>query len=103
VVTLRHFPEEEILHAIALSEKEMLKNGIIAVGDICNNPSTISCKKNSKIDFYNLIETSGWLPQIAGKRFHLSKINYDEFLKNNLIASIVPHAPYSVSDELWKK
>jgi cytosine/adenosine deaminase-related metal-dependent hydrolase len=103
VVTLRHFPEEEILHAIALSEKEMLKNGIIAVGDICNNPSTISCKKNSKIDFYNLIETSGWLPQIAGKRFHLSKINFDEFLKNNLIASIVPHAPYSVSDELWKK
>ena len=30
VVTQRHFPEEEILNAIAVAEKEMLDNGIVA-------------------------------------------------------------------------
>ena len=45
VVTQRHFPEEEILEAIAAAEKEMIQNGIVAVGDISNNSLTLQQKK----------------------------------------------------------
>ncbi len=41
VVTQRHFPEEEILDAITQAETEMIVNGIVAVGDICNNLHTL--------------------------------------------------------------
>ena len=103
VVTLRHFATEEIFEAIDKAEKEMLQNGIVAVGDISNNNLTIFQKKKRNLAYYNFIETSGWLPQIASQRFDLGKIYYDEFINNNLKASIVPHAPYSVSNDLWGK
>src|SRR5437773_1152633 len=41
VITERHFDEEEILEAIADAEDEMLANGIVAAGDICNNTLTL--------------------------------------------------------------
>src|SRR5215471_21244142 len=44
VVTQRHVPEQTILSAIEEAENEMLMNGIVAVGDICNNALTISQK-----------------------------------------------------------
>jgi len=103
VVTQRHFAEEEILNAIENGENEMLLNGIVAVGDICNNSLTVLQKQKKKISYYNFIETSGWLPQIAGLRFEKSNIFYNEYINNDLKASIVPHAPYSVSQNLWKK
>src|SRR6188472_4192981 len=37
VVTERHHSEEEIFQAIEIAEDEMLNNGIVAIGDICNN------------------------------------------------------------------
>ena len=103
VVTQRHFAEEEILQAIENAEKEMLQNGIVAVGDICNNSLSLLQKQKKQLQYYNFIETSGWLPQIAATRFDKSNIFYEEYIKNDLKASIVPHAPYSVSQNLWKK
>ena len=104
IVTQRHFPEEEILDAIAIAEDEMINNGIVAVGDICNNTLTIKQKSRRKLAYYNFIEVSGWLPQIAKERFERSKTYYDAF--SSLPASysqfsFAPHAPYSVSNELW--
>lgn len=103
VVTLRHWEEEKMIEAIDSAEKEMLKNGIVAVGDICNNELTVFQKLKKNLACYNFIETSGWLPQVASKRFDLARFIYDEFETNNLGASIVPHAPYSVSNDLWEK
>ncbi|MDQ2719011.1 MAG: amidohydrolase family protein [Bacteroidota bacterium] len=103
VVTQRHFSEEDIFYAIENAEKEMLQNGIVAVGDICNNSLSLSQKINKNLRYYNFIEVSGWLPQIAESRFLKSKFFYDEFIENGLRASIIPHAPYSVSDNLWEK
>lgn len=100
VVTQRHFPEDEILQSIADAENEMLQNGIVAAGDICNNLFTLPQKLKQKLRYYNLIEASGWLPSVAVPRFSRSKEYYNEFSKH-LLASIVPHAPYSVSNELW--
>ena len=108
VVQQRHFPEEEILQAIEKAEDEMLANGIVAVGDICNNALTVSQKTKGRIYYHNFIEASGFNPAIAQQRFERAEKIYDQyeatptthqFLLRN---SITPHAPYSVSDKLWK-
>lgn len=104
IVTQRHFPEEEILDAIEKAEDEMIANGIVAVGDICNNTLTIPQKSKQRLAYYNFIEVSGWLPEIAEQRFNKSKAYYDAFChlsSVNCQLSLAPHAPYSVSNELW--
>lgn len=105
VVTQRHFAEEEILQAIKTAEENMLANGIVAVGDICNNTHTLAQKLQQKMAYYNFIEVSGWLPAVANTRFENSRAFYHDFaMQNETIAeytAIVPHAPYSVSAELW--
>jgi cytosine/adenosine deaminase-related metal-dependent hydrolase len=103
VVQQRHFPEEEILEGIRSGEEEMIQNGIVAAGDICNNILSISQKKKNKLRYYNFIETSGWNPQVATVRFERSKAIYDAFcqLGPEQYQSLVPHAPYSVSEDLW--
>lgn len=110
VVTERHHPEEEISIAIAQAEDEMLENGIVAVGDICNNTSTLSQKQKVRLYYYNFIEASGWVPDLAQLRFERALDLYKEFSQNSKLIplkagqnSIVPHAPYSVSENLWKQ
>lgn len=102
VVSERHFDEDEILSAMNFAEQEMKRNGIIAVGDISNNSLSVEQKRKKNLQYYNFIETSGWLPQLAQTRFEKTTTVYEEFTKNDLPASVVPHAPYSVSDDLWK-
>ncbi len=109
VVNERHFAEEEILNAIDAAENEMLLNGIVAVGDICNNLLTLPQKLKQRLAYYNFIEASGWLPTIAQARFERVLQIFNEFNRQPVPPrsgsnrqSIVPHAPYSVSDELWK-
>ena len=110
VVNERHFPEEEILDAIASAEEEMLENGIVAVGDICNNTTTLPQKKLQRLAYYNFIEVSGWLPDVAQIRFERSMRFYEVFGEkvklqtpnSKLLTSLSPHAPYSVSNDLWE-
>ena len=103
IVSQRHAREEEILQEISNAETEMITNGIIAVGDICNNALTIPQKIKRNLDYYNFIETSGWLPEIASFRFEKSMEVWQRFEDNKLKASVVAHAPYSVSENLWEK
>ncbi len=107
IVTERHHPEEEILRAISDAEDEMLQNGIVAVGDICNNALTIPQKQKARLAYYNFIESSGWLPSIAESRFERAKTLLEQYETVNrqlstVNCSIVPHAPYSVSENLWQ-
>ncbi|MEO7311192.1 MAG: amidohydrolase family protein [Chitinophagaceae bacterium] len=106
IVTQRHLPEEAISSAIITAEDEMLKNGIVAVGDICNNNSTLFQKQKGRLAYYNFLEVSGWLPEMADARFQRSKGVYDTF--NALPGEsnkqqFAAHAPYSVSPALWEK
>ena len=107
IVNERNFPEEAILDAIAGAETEMMANGIMAVGDICNNTLTLAQKKLQNLAYYNFIEVSGWLPQLAQTRLERSfdicrQFNNQSYLPGNHVnTSLSPHAPYSVSDELW--
>lgn len=109
VVTERNHEEQEILQSIEKAEDEMLRNGIVAVGDICNNTLTLQQKERGRLHYYNFIEASGWLPHVAGNRFERASAIFKSYLQashtatNLMQSSIVPHAPYSVSEELWRK
>ncbi len=106
IVTERHYAEEEILQAISDAEDEMLQNGIVAVGDICNNSLTITQKQKGRLAYYNFIESGGWLPSVAEMRFQRAKELLELFqssIQHPASSSIVPHAPYSVSNDLWEK
>lgn len=103
VVTERFFDEKEILDSMEWAQKEMVTNGIVAVGDICNNTLSLEEKKRGLLDYYNFIEVSGWNPPVATMRFEKSKSYYDDFIRNGQKSSLVPHAPYSVSRQLWGK
>ena len=104
VVTERHHAEEEIMQAIADAEEEMIRNGIVAVGDICNNTLTIPQKAKGQLRYYNFIEASGWSPAVAQARFQHTSAIYETYVHELKLsaASIVPHAPYSVSTQLWQ-
>ncbi len=102
VVTERHFPEDVILSAIEEAERSMIENGIVAIGDICNNTSTLTQKRRRNLRYYNFIEASGWNPAVASQRFERSLEFYNSFFEWFDDTSIVPHAPYSVSEELWE-
>jgi cytosine/adenosine deaminase-related metal-dependent hydrolase len=109
VVTERGASDEEIEEAIINAEEEMIDNGIVAVGDICNNISTIRQKAKGRLHYYNFIEASGWLPAFSQARFERAKALFTAFAdqlttgKARADNSIVPHAPYSVSADLWQR
>lgn len=102
VVNERHYEEPEILSAIEKAEEEMLHTGIVAVGDICNNTLTIPQKLKGRLMYHNFIEASGFPPPVAETRFNRSADFYNEYSKRLPSNSIVPHAPYSVSSDMFR-
>lgn len=109
IVNERHFPEEQILDAIAQGEAAMLQGGIVAVGDISNNALTAAQKQKRNLAYHTFVEISGWKPVIAEPRFTNAQNVMEQFRLieaaaslNPLKSSFSPHAPYSVSNELWQ-
>jgi cytosine/adenosine deaminase-related metal-dependent hydrolase len=97
------------LEAIADGEAEMLQEGIVAVGDISNNALTAAQKQKGHLAYHTFIEISGWKPAIAESRFANAQNVMEQFRLieaaaslNPLKSSFSPHAPYSVSKELWQ-
>ena len=92
-------PMGNVAAAIAAAEQEMLDGGIVAVGDICNTTDTLEQKRKGRLTYYNFIETIGFAEQGAAARFAQSLAICELFGE---AASIVPHAPYSVSPALFR-
>ena len=102
VIFERNIDEATIVAAIETAEDDMFKNGIVAVGDICNNAITIAQKSRYRLQYQNFIETSGFIGSIAASRFASSEGIYKVFSALLPANSIVPHAPYSVSPPLFE-
>ncbi len=115
VVQKRAASPKTIQNAIRRAEAEMVKNGIVAVGDISNVTDTFAQKAKGNIRYYTFVEMFDFLQDAAAdaeyekynavfealqpqkNNYQLSTINY-KFNKSR-----VPHAPYSVSKKLFQK
>jgi cytosine/adenosine deaminase-related metal-dependent hydrolase len=105
VVKYRNVSEEEIQEAIINADREMWKNGIVAVGDICNKNDTKITKDHSPIRYYSFVEMFDFLQDNnAENTFQHYKTIFDEQSDlNGNRKSMVPHAPYTVSKSLFKR
>ncbi len=100
IITQREAKNEEILAAMQLADAAMLANGIVAVGDISNKICSKQVKENSKIYYHTFIEVMGFNPANAEKIFNNALQLKQDF--EPLTTAIVPHAPYSVANKLFK-
>ncbi len=98
ILAQRQQTESEIIEAMESADQEMFDNGIVAVGDIANLLISKSIKLKSKIYYHTFVEVFGF------NRPSKPIIEAGLQLKNDfkpLKASVVPHAPYSVSSTLF--
>lgn len=105
VVTQRAAAAEVIADAIEQAEKEMIDGGIVAVGDISNVTDTFFQKEKGNLRYYTFVEMFDFLQdKDADREFEKYKAVYDALhLAEGSQKSVVPHAPYSVSQKLFKK
>jgi len=101
VVKLRETSQEVIDQAIVEADDYMWKQGIQAVGDISNKTDTFEIKRKSKIKYYTFVEMFDFMQ--GDKMKDLISGNLHTFEQAPSPKAVVPHAPYSVSLELFKK
>ena len=104
-LTRNNYTEEQKVEARHAAFKQMQENGIVAVGDICNTSDTLDLRVQNKMHFHSFVEALGFSPQ-PQKMFDFSMAVYHAFTAQEeethiLNQSIAPHAPYSVSKELF--
>lgn len=95
-----NYPEEKIEQAIIAAETKMIKNGIVAVGDISNKNSTFKQKSKGELLYHTFIEIFSLDPNKAEEVFNTGRKLSNELSDLNLSNSIVPHAPYTMSEKL---
>ena len=101
IVALRHVDQESIQEAIVSAEAEMMANGIVAVGDISNTLDTLSQKAKHNLAYYSFVELYDLDPTLAADKIKAGLEIQKQFQENCVRASLVPHAPYSVTNNLW--
>ena len=104
VVATRASEPQLVSDAISSAEKDMIKSGIAAVGDICNTTDTIPQKMKGSLYYHSFMETFGFTDQDAESRYAAAlelKAAFSSLPLPDSI-SITPHAPYSVSDDLFR-
>jgi cytosine/adenosine deaminase-related metal-dependent hydrolase len=97
---IRKADNAEVLDAATEADAAMYENGIVAVGDIVNTNISIPVKARSKLYYHSFVETFGFVPGQAKEVFERALNLLNEF--KPAPCSITPHAPYSVSKELFK-
>ncbi len=102
IVSLRQVEPAVIQEAIVAAENEMIANGIVAVGDISNTLDTLTQKAKHNLAYYTFVELYDLDPTRAADKLNAGIENQKAFEQNCVRASLVPHAPYSVTNDLWK-
>ena len=98
-----NYTELEKQNAIENAEQQMIDNGIVAVGDICNTTDTLSQKQKGNLQYYNFIETFQIDEKKIKKTLTSTRIIRDKFRNSGMKATIVPHAAYSVPPKLMQE
>lgn len=87
--------------------RSMQRNGIVALGDIANTLDTLDVRAAGGMYWYTFVECIGFVPGRAPQSFAYASETYHAFAAQiaeagRLQQSIVPHAPYSVSEPLFR-
>lgn len=99
------FDEAQKVNARQQAYDYMLQQGIVAVGDIANTADTLDLRGQHRMHVHTFVESIGFSVE-PQKRFDYAMAVYhaleaqpqeDKLLRQ----SIVPHAPYSVSEQLF--
>jgi cytosine/adenosine deaminase-related metal-dependent hydrolase len=98
VMAARNSDSSAIQTAIRNADREMISEGIVAVGDISNGLDTAPLKKTSTIRYHTFIELFTLDPANAQSLFNQSLLYPSSFP----LATLSPHAPYSVGNTLWE-
>ncbi len=97
-------PDEIVENAIIREGNTMYQSGTIAVGDISNTLATRKFKEFSPILFHTFAEVFASDPimaETAFKRVSELASGFQSMELNNRV-SVVPHATYSLSEELFR-
>jgi len=100
ILKIRNGDATAIAAAAAQADSDMYENGIVAVGDIANTNATVALKAKSKLYYHTFVEVLGFTPQKADEVFNNGLAVMEAFKPQS--CSITPHAPYTVSKELFK-
>lgn len=89
-------------HAMDQARKEMIRDGVVAAGDICNGLSSLPVKKQGGIKWHNFVEVFGSEENKAEKHC-MRGLSVFRGLEETGPTSLVPHSAYSVSPALLEK
>ncbi|HEY9122857.1 MAG TPA: amidohydrolase family protein [Bacteroidales bacterium] len=101
LVSIRNVDIRDIKHCISVADSQMYSEGIVAVGDISNTSDSITAKMASKIKYHTFIELFDLYFKDVGELIANGALLQKQYEELGLSSSIVPHAPYSVSPELF--
>ena len=99
---LRKTSNLDPLESIKEADWNMCQSGIVAVGDISNTTESINVKKDSAIRYHSFVEQFGLDKSKADSLLCEGVKIVEEYRSSDLSASLVPHAPYSLSPQLLK-
>ncbi len=109
VVANRATDEAQKKAAIREAMSSLAQSGCIALGDIANSTDSLFIRPDANMHIHTFVETMGFIPEFAAQRFDYSLKVYHSFEAQlqpgngyQLSQSVVPHAPYSVSGQLFE-
>ena len=87
--------------------RELVANGVVAVGDIANTTDTLDLRELDEMHFHTFVEAIGFNDHRAAIAFDYASKTHTAFSAQRaaeklLRQTIVPHAPYSVSASLFR-
>lgn len=103
IVEKRDFPREYIDEKMIAADRAMYEAGINAVGDISNVSDSFKIKSESPIHYHSFLELFDLKQEDKAEEHLQGGVSlYEEAKKMGLSATLTPHAPYSVSDQLFQ-
>lgn len=92
--------EQQRWTSIQLAEQEMIKNGIVAVGDISNGNTSFYQKEKKHIKYHTFVEVFGLEEDKAEEIVKRARQLKEAYFRATRV-SLTPHAPYSMSKKLF--